>query len=71
MTEQELVMDINQAKRIARQLHDLLHDDAMHRLQLYHEYSQDTLKWTPNLYRRCQLVDTLCDKLERLELFQH
>ena len=71
MTEQELIMDINQAKRIARQLHDLLHDDAIHRLQLYQEYEGNTLKWTPNLYRRCQLVDTLCDKLERLEHFQH
>ena len=61
-------IDINQAIRIARELHVLLHEDALHRLRLYKEYARegDTLKWSPNLYQRCQLAEALCRTLDRL-----
>jgi len=54
--------------QIARELNGLLHEDALHRLQLYKEYNyeNDTLKWNPNLYQRCQLVEALCRKLDGL-----
>lgn len=59
---------IEDAGKIAQELHSLLHEDALHRLGLYQEYSQDTdySKWTPDLYLRCQLIERLCRKLENL-----
>lgn len=60
--------NISEAVLIARKLNELLHDDALHRLQLYREYAMDndTPKWNPNLYQRCQLVEALCRKLDSL-----
>ena len=54
---------------IARELNELLHKDALHRLQLFKEYSYDSevQKWNPNLYQRCQLAEALCRKLSSLE----
>ena len=65
----ELSNKINEAIMIARELNGLLHEDALHRLQLYKQYSHeaDTLKWNPNLYQRCQLAEALCRKLDNLE----
>ncbi len=65
MEIKDLTARINDASKIARELHDLLHEDALHRLQLYHEYSADIddSKWTPDLYLRCHLVESLCRKL--------
>lgn len=56
---------ISEARRIAEQLHDLLHEDALHRLDLYQKYScdPDAARWSPDLYKRCQLVDALRRKL--------
>lgn len=70
MTENELSKRINEAIMIAGKLNELLHDDALHRLQLYKEYSHesDTQKWNPNLYQRCQLVEALCRKLNNLDI---
>lgn len=68
MMEKDLTKRINEAIKIARELNGLLHEDALHRLRLYKEYSYDTdaLKWNPNLYQRCQLVEALCRKLDGL-----
>ena len=65
MMDQDLVAVINEAKMIAKELYDLLHEDAIHRLCLYQDYSsdRDTNRWTPNLYRRCQLAELLYKKL--------
>ena len=68
--QKELTKQINEAILIARELNGLLHEDALHRLRLYREYKydDDTLKWTPNLYHRCQLVEALCRKLDNLNV---
>ena len=68
MTNQSLYTGLNDAREIAQELHNLLHDDAIHRLLLYKEHSRDsdTGKWTPDLYLRCQLIEELCRKLKSL-----
>ena len=60
--------DLNDAQIIARQLSNLLHDDACSRLQLKKSLSPevDSLKWTENIYTRCQLAEALCRKLNNL-----
>ena len=65
MMDQDMVTVVNEAKMIAKELYDLLHEDAIHRLCLYQDYSndRDTSRWTPNLYRRCQLAELLYKKL--------
>jgi hypothetical protein len=57
---------IEEAIRLARELNGLLHEDAVHRLQLYQEYARDddSRKWNPNLYHRCQLIESLCKTLD-------
>ena len=69
MKHQNLQSRLNDAKKIARELHNLLHEDAVHRLTLYQTYAweNDTSKWSPNLYQRCQLVEALRRKLEDAE----
>lgn len=69
MKNQNLETRLNQARKIARELHNLLHEDAVHRLTLYQTYSYeyDSSKWSPNLYQRCQLVEALRRKLEDSE----
>jgi len=59
---------INDARQIAKQLNSLLREDAYHRLHLYQDYSDDlnARKWSPDLYRRCQLAEALCRKLDIL-----
>ncbi len=66
MADQELISCIGEAREIAKELNNLLHDDAFHRLQLYQTYSydKDANNWTPDLYHRCQLIETLCRRLE-------
>jgi len=66
MKNQNLESRLTQARKIARELHSLLHEDAVHRLTLYQAYGNeyDTSKWSPNLYQRCQLVEALRRKLE-------
>ncbi len=70
MTNQDLTTRINDARKLAQELQKLLYEDALHRLRLYQKYSSDndTSKWTPNLYIRCQLVEELCSKLNSLNL---
>lgn len=65
MTNQQQNRNINEARALAKELYDLLHDDALHRLRLYQKYSYDVddSKWSPNLYQRCQLIEALCRKL--------
>jgi pyruvate-formate lyase-activating enzyme len=60
--------EIVEARKIARQLNDLLHEDALHRLKLHDEYSHENEKWSPNLYHRCQLMEALCRKLNEIDL---
>jgi hypothetical protein len=69
MKTQSLQSRLIDARKIAKELHNLLHEDAVHRLTLYQTYSydQDATKWTPNLYQRCQLVEALRRKLESPE----
>ncbi len=66
MTNQSETAAIFEARELAEKLHQLLRDDNMHRLRLYHEYSLDSddLTWTPDLYRRAVIAETLCKKLE-------
>lgn len=70
MNAKEPYNDILEAKKIARQLNDLLHEDALHRLKLHGEYSPEDTKWTPNLYHRCQLMEALCRKLNEIDMPQ-
>jgi hypothetical protein len=60
--------DIVEARKIAKQLNELLHEDALHRLKLHDQYAHETSKWTPNLYHRCQLMEALCRKLSDINL---
>ena len=66
MTNQSETAAIFEARELAEKLHQLLRDDSVHRLRLYHEYSLDLddLTWTPDLYRRASIADALCKKLE-------
>ncbi len=68
MKVKDLSARIDDANKIAQELHHLLHEDAFHRLRLYQGYSRDTdnSKWTPDLYLRCQLAERLCRKLNNL-----
>jgi len=65
MAKDNLYRRIHDARQIVEQLHNLLHEDALHRLDLYREYSHDnnSSKWSPDLYQRCQLVEVLRQKL--------
>ena len=60
--------DIVEARKIARQLNELLHEDALHRLKLHDQYYHEDKKWTPNLYHRCQLMEALCRKLNDIDV---
>ncbi len=68
MSNQNKTASIFEARELAEKLHQLLRDDSMHRLSLYHEYSLDSddQTWTPDLYRRAVIADTLCKKLENI-----
>ena len=66
MNDQEMEKRIREARQIVEQLHTLLHEDALHRLDLYQKYAHDPDgdKWSPDLYKRCQLIDALRRKLD-------
>lgn len=68
MLKNENSKELSDARMIANRLNDLLHDDAYHRLQLNKEmsYEIDPMKWSENVYTRCQLAEALCRKLGRL-----
>jgi hypothetical protein len=68
MIDNNMTKNISEAKMIAQQLNDLLHDDAFYRLKLSKEYSSelDPLKWSESVYTRCQLAEALCRKLGSL-----
>jgi hypothetical protein len=65
MANQDQTSQINDARLIVDELHELLHEDALHRLRLYQKYAYDpdANKWAPNLYQQCQLVEALRRKL--------
>jgi len=65
MTNRDVTSQINDVKLIVEELHELLHEDALHRLRLYRKYAYDPdeNKWTPSLYHQCQLVEALRRKL--------
>ena len=66
MSNQNKTASIFEVRELAEKLHQLLRDDSVHRLRLYHEYSLDldVLTWTPDLYHRASIADALCKKLE-------
>lgn len=66
MTNADLNTQLHEARTIVEHLHHLLHEDAMHRLELYQKYSRDpdATRWSPDLYKRCQLIDALRKKLD-------
>ena len=68
MPDKSTISSIAQASKMAAELNRLLHEDALHRMQLFKEYARerDALEWTPELYTRCQIAEALCEKLERL-----
>ena len=59
---------INEARQIAEHLYNLLHEDALHRLDLYQKYALDNnaSRWSPDLYKRCQLIEALRRKLNAI-----
>lgn len=69
MTNKSKTRNVSEALMIARKLNELLHEDALHRLQLYKDYAGDidAQKWNPNLYQRCQLAEALCRKLTSIQ----
>ena len=73
MTTKSETATIFEARELAEKLCQLLRDDSMHRLRLYHEYSLDSdgLTWTPDLYRRAVIAETLCKKLEDMIIHKY
>lgn len=62
--ENEIIYEV---KDIAKELHSLLREDSLHRLQISQLYSdQETLKWTPDLVRRSLLAESIYKKLDNL-----
>lgn len=59
---------IDEARQIAEHLYNLLHEDALHRLDLYQKYAHDNnaSRWSPDLYKRCQLIEALRRKLNTI-----
>ena len=57
---------LQEARSIAEHLHNLLTEDALHRLELYQKYAGDphASRWTPDLHKRCVLIEALRKKLE-------
>jgi len=72
MQDKISILCIDEIRKIAEELNTLLHEDALHRLHLYQEYSNvaDDNKWTPNHYHRCQLAEALCRKLENPNIIE-
>ena len=59
---------IDEARQIVEHLYNLLHEDALHRLDLFQKYSYDhnANRWSPDLYKRCQLIEALRRKLSTI-----
>lgn len=68
MSNQNNSNQIVEAQLIVEQLHNMLHEDAIHRLELYQKYAYepDENKWSPDLHQQCELVEALRRKLARL-----
>lgn len=66
MSNPELNIKLKEARSIAEHLHHLLTEDALHRLELFQKYSEDPAisRWTPDLHKRCVLIEALRKKLE-------
>ena len=67
LTKEDLEVIIK-VEKIARQLHDLLRENSLHRLRLYQEHPADPndLKWTPDTHRQNLLIESLCKNLDTL-----
>ena len=61
-------IQIAEARLIVERLHQMLHKDALHRLQLYQQYScdPDEGRWSPDLHQQCELVEALRRKLSNI-----
>jgi len=59
---------IAEAKLIVEQLHNMLHRDALRRLELFQKYADDPTvgRWSPDLHRQCELVEALKRKLSNI-----
>ena len=65
MRDNELSNRIMQARLIARELWEMLREDAAHRLGLAEAYPQAMDKtWSPEFYRKCQLAERLFSILD-------
>lgn len=66
MQNTNLNLRLKEARNIVEQLHHLLNEDALHRLELYQKYAYDpdANRWSPDLHKRCVLVEALRKKLE-------
>jgi hypothetical protein len=65
MTNQNTSNQIAEAQLIVEQLHNMLHKDALHRLELFQKYACDPYekKWSPDLHQQCELIEALRRKL--------
>ena len=59
---------IAEAKLIVEQLHNMLHRDALRRLELFQKYADDPTvgRWSPDLHLQCELVEALRRKLSNI-----
>lgn len=66
MSNKNLNLRLKEARNIVEQLHHLLNEDALHRLELYQKYADDpnSTRWSPDLHKRCVLIEALRKKLE-------
>lgn len=66
MNKPKVNVKLKEACSIAEHLHHLLTEDALHRLELYQKYSEDpeANRWSPDLHKRCVLIEALRKKLE-------
>ena len=66
--EQQQSDQIAEAKLIVEQLHNMLHKDALHRLELFQKYGDDLNvgRWSPDLHLQCELVEALKRKLSNI-----
>ena len=65
MNNQNTNDQIAEAQLIVVQLHNMLHKDALHRLELFQKYACDPYeeRWSPDLHQQCELVEALRRKL--------
>ncbi|RKZ69347.1 MAG: hypothetical protein DRQ48_07875 [Gammaproteobacteria bacterium] len=68
MNDHDTSNQIAEAQLIVEQLHNMLHKDALHRLELFQKYAYDPNepRWSPDLHQQCELVEALRRKLSNI-----